>query len=482
MNKGRKTFAAGCVAGLSLFLSWPYCVFSMASLFADDAHGGALNNLCWIVSLAVLVCALAVGCALGNRLDSALEKPSVSFAAAAVQVAANAAMAVGGGIAGIFGEVVVVTGAAATGLATSLLHLCWGRRLGRLDPREVPVSVPVAYVAAFAETLLVSLLPLDARLLVILVMILAAGAILGLLAVAERKGRESTPPGRPYAADEEEGAPRPGAFSKVLTLNDYATLLFCFVSVSLVQDVYNPQRMVDSSMFAFVMLVAAVAAIVFVEVSLRMSRELTYDTVTRFLVPLCCLGLFLAAFLPRELSFVAFAITFSSMMASIMFLWISGVLYQSLTTGGIARSLGVPLIVHYAGSLGGTLAVPLYGAFGVAQVLFLLAIVLCSLVILRPRRSEAPAPIVVPAYRDVRPEAVRRIAQRTGLTEREAEIFGLYARGRDSAYICETCFISKNTVDTHLRHIYEKTGIRTKQGLIDLVESVERELEEGCPE
>lgn len=38
------------------------------------------------------------------------------------------------------------------------------------------------------------------------------------------------------------------------------------------------------------------------------------------------------------------------------------------------------------------------------------------------------------------------------------------------AYICETCFISKNTVDTHLKHIYDKMGVRSKQGLIDLVE------------
>lgn len=100
-----------------------------------------------------------------------------------------------------------------------------------------------------------------------------------------------------------------------------------------------------------------------------------------------------------------------------------------------------------------------------------------SLAIFRSRKSEDQEPIVTPHFQDIRPEAVKRIAERFDLTEREAEIFDLYSKGRDSAYICETCFISKNTVDTHLRHIYEKTDIRTKQGLIDLVEETERDLE-----
>lgn len=167
------------------------------------------------------------------------------------------------------------------------------------------------------------------------------------------------------------------------------------------------------------------------------------------------------------------------MMASIMFLWISGTVYQFLTPDGIARSLDVPLIIHYAGSLTGTLAAPLFGVFSITEILFFLAIVLTSLVILRGRKSEDQEPIIIPHYQDIRPEAVKRITEQFGLTEREAEIFDLYAKGRNSAYICQICFISKNTVDTHLRHIYEKTDIRTKQGLIDLVEESERDLEDG---
>ena len=40
--------------------------------------------------------------------------------------------------------------------------------------------------------------------------------------------------------------------------------------------------------------------------------------------------------------------------------------------------------------------------------------------------------------------------------------------GRSHPYIRDELFISKSTVDTHVRHIYSKTGVKSKQELIDL--------------
>ena len=53
-----------------------------------------------------------------------------------------------------------------------------------------------------------------------------------------------------------------------------------------------------------------------------------------------------------------------------------------------------------------------------------------------------------------------------GLTEREEEVLILLAQGRSVPYIQEQLYISKNTVNTHVRHIYQKIGVRTKQELI----------------
>lgn len=65
----------------------------------------------------------------------------------------------------------------------------------------------------------------------------------------------------------------------------------------------------------------------------------------------------------------------------------------------------------------------------------------------------------------------REIAQAHGLTNRETDIFLLLAQGRSRPYIRDALYLSKNTVATHIRHIYEKLGIHSQQELIDLVEA-----------
>lgn len=55
------------------------------------------------------------------------------------------------------------------------------------------------------------------------------------------------------------------------------------------------------------------------------------------------------------------------------------------------------------------------------------------------------------------------------------EIAFLLAQGRSRPYIREKLFISKNTVATHIRHIYGKMDIHSREELIDLVVETTRE-------
>lgn len=65
--------------------------------------------------------------------------------------------------------------------------------------------------------------------------------------------------------------------------------------------------------------------------------------------------------------------------------------------------------------------------------------------------------------------------RRYGITPREREIVELWAAGRSAAYIRDVLFISQNTVNTHIKHVYAKTDVRSKQDLISLMESVKEE-------
>jgi DNA-binding CsgD family transcriptional regulator len=55
------------------------------------------------------------------------------------------------------------------------------------------------------------------------------------------------------------------------------------------------------------------------------------------------------------------------------------------------------------------------------------------------------------------------------LTQRESEILPYLAQGREAKYIADELYISESTVRTHIKHILEKTGAPSKQGLIDFV-------------
>lgn len=65
-------------------------------------------------------------------------------------------------------------------------------------------------------------------------------------------------------------------------------------------------------------------------------------------------------------------------------------------------------------------------------------------------------------------ERSARIADSYSLSPREQEILGYLLEGRSHPFIRDELYISKSTVDTHVRHIYSKTGVKSKQELIDL--------------
>ena len=90
-----------------------------------------------------------------------------------------------------------------------------------------------------------------------------------------------------------------------------------------------------------------------------------------------------------------------------------------------------------------------------------------------------PAPELVPALPGpAAPEAadpiaagVARVAERYRLSAREAQVCEYLARGRSQTYIRDALLLSKNTVATHVRRIYTKLDVHSKQELIDLVEN-----------
>lgn len=68
-------------------------------------------------------------------------------------------------------------------------------------------------------------------------------------------------------------------------------------------------------------------------------------------------------------------------------------------------------------------------------------------------------------------QACAEFAADWGLSAGESEAFTLIANGRDVPYIERELVLAKSTVKTHIKHIYEKCGISSRQDLFDLFDS-----------
>lgn len=77
-----------------------------------------------------------------------------------------------------------------------------------------------------------------------------------------------------------------------------------------------------------------------------------------------------------------------------------------------------------------------------------------------PDERRSPKPVYAPT------EIANIWINSYGLSARESEVAGLLLSGRNVPAIADMLCISPSTVQTHVKHIYEKLGVRTRQELI----------------
>ena len=72
----------------------------------------------------------------------------------------------------------------------------------------------------------------------------------------------------------------------------------------------------------------------------------------------------------------------------------------------------------------------------------------------------------------------RAVSEQHGLSERQYEVLMLVAQGRNAKYIEQTLTISLSTAQTHIRNIYRKTGVHSRQELLNLIENTKLDGED----
>ena len=228
-------------------------------------------------------------------------------------------------------------------------------------------------------------------------------------------------------------------------------------------------------------------------------RAIALTTVYQVFFPVFVTGFVLMPFLGMSFrhAFVALTwVAFSVLMSLLMIICASTARQHNVSALGL---YGISSCFSYLfAALGAFVGFRTNGveAFGVAQVfiialfsIYLLALALFASRAHREKEALEPASTRKPRTNsedsitestdlaviksDPTDEACQLLAQRYGLSKREHDVLRLYVRGRDTPYIVEHLYITENTVRTHIRGIYRKTGVHSKQELLDTLESTQ---------
>lgn len=87
------------------------------------------------------------------------------------------------------------------------------------------------------------------------------------------------------------------------------------------------------------------------------------------------------------------------------------------------------------------------------------------------KKKASAKPIVKELVVDQDAQRTEALVQRYRLSQRERDVLYLLAQGRDAPFIAKTLYISENTVRSHIKKIYAKVGIHSRQELFDLIHS-----------
>ena len=111
-----------------------------------------------------------------------------------------------------------------------------------------------------------------------------------------------------------------------------------------------------------------------------------------------------------------------------------------------------------------------FGLLGVATSAFLLyeALSLGNAAVesVRPAESDEDGPREAP---DLAARCAA-VAERHGLTSREAEVLVEIAGGHSSKYVAEVLCVTPNTVRSHTKNIYSKLGVTSRDGMLEMVQ------------
>lgn len=483
----------GRFCALGFIWAWVYCSWKTELLFPGFTRSNIMSDPSWLANVSLVIIALAATPFAVKRLGARGRR--------ALTAAATTAMVVGvcgsAGFAGISGASVLFSYLAGslTGFGSGVLLSVCGAQLTRLSVEELEWIVSLnVLITPLCSLFVPALVGSVAGVAFVAALPLIAGALL--LASPDVDSAMIEPP-------------LDGTALPVPSRADLAGILTCTALFHLAGAVMIFSRSAESLPSRFDTLagffqasmafgtVATLAACLFL---MSRTRYLDFQSACRWSIPTFLTGAALLPFgsYPAIATVSSCLVAFSSTYLSIM----SYVIFVRFAKEGLLgpyAAIGFFMAAYEVGVLSGNLLglAALHMQPGVDQLQVQVAIIVVSASLAMLVVPARPSRIRVEADEPARPlaasqdegtrraataRAMRGLAERHGLTAREEEVCSLLASGRSRPYIRELLCVSKNTVDTHVKHAYAKLGVHSNQELVDLLEAEERlDVASGSP-
>lgn len=459
--------------GFSLFLAWNFVFFFSSAITkfysspatATSALGlsSGLSNVAGYLAIIVLSKYL---CPLYRRPKAGLTLSGLAGAGTLIAFAAPL-------FAPEFSLPSSILGGMLTGIGTAWAVASWGEFLSTLTPYQITICVLGSFfLGATLYFPIVALPPLAAA--IVSALLIPICWRLSWVSIDEANAL-------PVLTKKSGATFRKQTWRIVLTFFVFSTSFWVFVEAS--------SRLVSLSAtdtFRLAVLLSAGFIALFCIASIVLNHLTSLDTIYRIALPLTAIGLiFIFIFDPASTD-LGFALAMSAITCLDAFLTITLCATshetgyppaKALSIGHCFEGLCVPL-----GVLIGNVALPGIEAGELAIVLIVVCILILtiSLVFGYNQTSKKSAGDFDGNHFDAPIASAEKFAQqcntaisRFGLSERESEILLLITRGRSVPYIAQRLHIANSTTKTHIHSMYTKMDVADRQGMIDLIESLE---------
>lgn len=381
-----------------------------------------------------------------------------------------------------FGMGILMLSGILTGAGSAILFLCWGECYTEIGGRRSLLELAAGSASAFLANCIILLAPtaISAAAIVFLPLLTSASLLYSqrITKSVEDSSNVETPDRLPLSR------------ASVLLLAESLVGAFLVGCLSGLLCTISGSYLIENSHLGWMLLlVDALIVLVFALITYARREDTVLHDFRFTLVIIAGSCLLLVFQIGNDTA--ALALAFAGYTCFIILLYVLCADAARSFRIGASRSLGLGFMALYGGEAIGhwlysevsSLPIDFISA-GALAILFIAHLYLfneANLIKLGLGELEIPlsasekAPSMAESIDDDNADPATIIIDRYHLTPRESEVLPLVLDGRSIGRIQETLFISSGTVSTHMSHIYQKTGTKNRQELLDLAQQIASE-------